>query len=100
MVHYWHPPLDGAFSINPPRCSAQLEIPLWSKILLNYRPLFFKSVNSMQAEKEQNGKKWELEVFLFVTIIVALKITEALIRCYGFIVWIYQLIAGPPGPPG
>jgi nitrate reductase NapE len=67
---------------------------------MNYRLRFFKSVNFMQADKEQNGKKWELGVFLFVTIVVAPMITAALISGYGFLVWIYQLIAGPPGPPG
>lgn len=45
-------------------------------------------------------KKRELLMFLFLTVVLFPMLAICLVGGYGFIVWIYQIIAGPPGPPG
>lgn len=39
----------------------------------------------------------ELRGFLFLTVILMPALSVALVGAYGFTIWIYQLIAGPPG---
>ena len=38
----------------------------------------------------------ELRSFLFFTIVMAPALAVAIVGGYGFLVWMYQLIAGPP----
>ena len=38
----------------------------------------------------------ELRSFLFLTVVMAPALTGAIIAGYGFMVWIFQLISGPP----
>ena len=42
-------------------------------------------------------RKWELTGFLFLTVVLAPALSVAVVGGYGFIIWMYQLIAGPPG---
>jgi len=57
----------------------------------------------MSSQTEQgleNGtvkKKRELRMFLFLTIVLAPALVVGLVGAYGFMIWIYQIIAGPPG---
>jgi periplasmic nitrate reductase NapE len=44
----------------------------------------------------QPTKKEELRSFLFLTVVMAPVLTGVIIAGYGFLVWIYQIIAGPP----
>ncbi len=46
-----------------------------------------------------DNKKHELAVFLFVAVVLAPVLATVIVGGYGFIIWIYQLIVGPPGPP-
>ena len=48
--------------------------------------------------KEDKGK--ETGLFLFLVICLFPLLSVAIVGGYGFIVWMYQLVAGPPGPPG
>jgi nitrate reductase NapE len=41
----------------------------------------------------------ELLVFLIIVALVWPVITVGVVGGYGFAVWMYQLVAGPPGPP-
>jgi periplasmic nitrate reductase NapE len=41
----------------------------------------------------------ELEVFLFLTVVLAPVLAVAVVGGYGFVVWALQMIYGPPGPP-
>lgn len=41
----------------------------------------------------------ELRVFLFLTVVLAPVLAVMVVGGYGFAVWMYQLVAGPPGPP-
>lgn len=55
------------------------------------------------AKGEDHGsdrsQRAELRAFLFLTVVLAPVITVAIIGGYGFVVWMLQLINGPPGPP-
>jgi nitrate reductase NapE len=41
-------------------------------------------------------RKEELRSFLFFTIVMAPALAVAIVGGYGFLVWMYQLVAGPP----
>ncbi len=45
----------------------------------------------MQVEKRR-----ELAVFIFLTFVLAPVLAVIVVAGYGFLVWMYQLIAGPP----
>ncbi|WP_420546697.1 periplasmic nitrate reductase, NapE protein [Curvivirga sp.] len=45
---------------------------------------------------EVNSKQAELKTFLFTTAILIPALAVAFVGAYGFIVWIYQIFAGPP----
>ena len=40
----------------------------------------------------------ELRSFLFLSVVMAPVIAVIIVAGYGFLVWMYQLLAGPPGP--
>jgi len=44
-------------------------------------------------------RRMEIYSFLIVTVILLPGLTVATVGAYGFSVWIYQVINGPPGPP-
>lgn len=43
-------------------------------------------------------KRRELGVFLLLVVVLAPLLTFLLASGYGFLVWIWQMIHGPPGP--
>lgn len=45
--------------------------------------------------KQQKRREWRL--FLFIVVFLFPLLSVALVASYGFAVWIYQLLAGPPG---
>jgi nitrate reductase NapE len=45
-------------------------------------------------------RRWmEIFAFLFLTAVVMPALAVATVGSYGLAVWIYQMVAGPPGPP-
>ncbi len=54
---------------------------------------------SDNKKHESDNKKYELTVFLFVAVVLAPILATVIVGGYGFIIRIYQLIVGPPGPP-
>lgn len=46
------------------------------------------------------GRKGERLVFTLLAVLIWPVIAGAVVGGYGFLVWITQMIAGPPGPPG
>ncbi len=44
-------------------------------------------------------KKMEMRSFLFLAIFMAPAVAIAFVGSLGLFIWIYQMIAGPPGPP-
>jgi len=41
-------------------------------------------------------KRRELFVFLFLTLVLAPLVAVLVVAGYGFLVWMYQIVAGPP----
>jgi periplasmic nitrate reductase NapE len=44
-------------------------------------------------------RRMEIFAFLFLTAVLMPALAVATVGSYGLAVWIYQVIAGPPGPP-
>ena len=44
-------------------------------------------------------RKQEIFAFLFLTAVLMPAVTVAFVGSYGLAVWVYQMAAGPPGPP-
>ena len=44
-------------------------------------------------------RRMEIFAFLFLTAVVMPALAVATVGSYGLTVWIYQMLAGPPGPP-
>ncbi len=50
------------------------------------------------ADSDQRFTKTEeFRSFLFLSVVMAPVIAGIIIAGYGFLVWMYQLLAGPPG---
>ena len=47
----------------------------------------------------ETRKKRELKLFLFIAVLLFPILAIAVVGGFGFAVWIYQMLAGPPGPP-
>lgn len=43
--------------------------------------------------------RMEIFAFLLVTAVLMPGITVATVGTYGLVVWVYQMVTGPPGPP-
>ncbi len=48
------------------------------------------------SENRASSKNGELRGFLFLTVVLAPVLSVAIVGGYGFLIWMYQLIAGPP----
>lgn len=46
---------------------------------------------------EESDKKTEFRSFLILVVLLAPVLSVAIVGGYGFIVWISQMILGPPG---
>jgi len=62
------------------------------------QPVKSKKSGAAKSNKP-NPKSRELSAFLFLTVFLAPGVVVALVGSYGFAIWMYQLIAGPPGAP-
>ena len=51
----------------------------------------------MEEGKTTFTKAQELRSFLFLSVVMAPVLAVVLVSGYGFIVWMFQLVAGPPG---
>lgn len=47
----------------------------------------------------ERQRRFEVFAFLFLTAVLIPALAVATVGGYGLAVWIYQMIAGPPGPP-
>jgi nitrate reductase NapE len=45
---------------------------------------------------DRPSKRRERYAFLFLTVVLAPVLAVGIVGGYGFLVWMYQLIAGPP----
>ncbi len=44
-------------------------------------------------------RRMEIVAFLFLTAVLMPALAVASVGSYGLTVWVYQMAAGPPGPP-
>ncbi|WP_050387022.1 periplasmic nitrate reductase, NapE protein [Bradyrhizobium pachyrhizi] len=51
------------------------------------------------ADVRPRRTRMEIFAFLFLTAILMPGLAVATVGSYGLAVWIYQMVAGPPGPP-
>jgi periplasmic nitrate reductase NapE len=54
---------------------------------------------SFGSNTSNGRRKQELIVFLVLTLLLAPALAIATVGGYGLAVWVYQMMAGPPGPP-
>jgi nitrate reductase NapE len=47
----------------------------------------------------QRRKRMEIVAFLFLTAVAMPALSIAVVGSYGLAVWVYHMMAGPPGPP-
>ena len=57
------------------------------------------SERELQRPGRPPGRRRELLAFLFLTVVLSPVLAVAVVGGYGFLVWISQMIYGPPGPP-
>ena len=50
-----------------------------------------------EIEDAQQRRKEEFRTWLFLSLVMAPVLAVMIVSTYGFVVWFYQLIAGPPG---
>jgi len=51
------------------------------------------------TDEKTISKGREFRGFLFLTVILAPVLSVVLVGGYGFAIWMYQILAGPPGAP-
>jgi len=47
----------------------------------------------------RNSRREELFAFIVLAVLIWPVVAVAVVGGYGFSVWMYQIVAGPPGPP-
>jgi len=57
------------------------------------------SVARDDTRERPRRRRMEIFAFLFLTAFVMPALAVATVGSYGLAVWIYQMVAGPPGPP-
>lgn len=57
------------------------------------------SVADNGMRERSRRRRMEIFAFLFITAVAMPALAVASVGSYGLAVWIYQMIAGPPGPP-
>ncbi|MBP2292062.1 periplasmic nitrate reductase, NapE protein [Azospirillum rugosum] len=51
------------------------------------------------AVADSGAKRREIAMFLLLAVVIWPILSVAIVGGYGFLVWMSQLIMGPPGPP-
>lgn len=58
------------------------------------------SAEQSGEEPQKPSRRSEILTFLVLAFGIWPVVAVAVVGGYGFLVWMYQIIAGPPGPPG
>jgi nitrate reductase NapE len=53
---------------------------------------------TMNETSERPTKAQELRAFLLLAVVMVPVLAVMVVGGYGFLVWMFQLLAGPPGP--
>ena len=56
-------------------------------------------VEQAPSAKAPQTRRSELIVFLIIVALIWPVVTVGVVGGYGFAVWMYQVVTGPPGPP-
>jgi len=54
---------------------------------------------SVDTSATSRRRRMEIFAFLFLTAVIMPALAVATVGSYGLAVWIYRMVAGPPGPP-
>ena len=57
------------------------------------------SASGDDTNRRVRRRRMEIFAFLFLTAVLIPALAVATVGSYGLAVWIYQVVAGPPGPP-
>ena len=49
------------------------------------------------SDSAPSTKREEWRSFLFFTVVMAPALAVIIVSGYGFLIWMYQILAGPPG---
>ena len=60
---------------------------------------FGMSIVDDEMKTHARRKRMEIFAFLFLTAVLMPALAVATVGSYGLAVWVYQMMAGPPGPP-
>ncbi|MCB5204517.1 periplasmic nitrate reductase, NapE protein [Neorhizobium sp. T786] len=58
------------------------------------------STEHLKEEAPRSRRRGELITFLVLAFGIWPVVAVAVVGGYGFMVWMYQIVFGPPGPPG
>ncbi|KRE15850.1 nitrate reductase [Bosea sp. Root381] len=56
-------------------------------------------VSGPEAAPDKPTRRAELLAFLTLAVLIWPVVTVGFVGGYGFLVWMYQIVFGPPGPP-
>jgi nitrate reductase NapE len=56
-------------------------------------------VSSPSADAPVPTRREEIRAFLFLALVLVPVLAVLFVAGFGFVVWIWQMFAGPPGPP-
>jgi nitrate reductase NapE len=56
-------------------------------------------VSRQPAADAGDTRRNEWTAFVFLAVVLAPVLAVLIVSGYGFLVWIWQMVAGPPGPP-
>ena len=57
------------------------------------------SASGDDTDRRMRRRRMEIFAFLFLTAVLIPALAVATVGSYGLAVWVYQMAAGPPGPP-
>ena len=57
------------------------------------------SIAGERTTARARRRRMEIFAFLFLTAVMMPALAVAAVGSYGLVVWVYQTVAGPPGPP-
>jgi nitrate reductase NapE len=55
------------------------------------------SAQNLLSDDAKTQRRKERRLFLFIVVFLFPLLTFALVGAYGFSIWMYQLVMGPPG---
>lgn len=56
-------------------------------------------VSSTPSDAAPPTRRDEIRAFLFLALVLVPLLSVLFVAGFGFVVWIWQMFAGPPGPP-